>query len=67
MEKKKSVLRDKSDQFAVWIVKFSLFIQQDKKEFVPNRQLLRNCQELIGMLVATIKILKSKQLITLSS
>ena len=43
MEKRKeSVLRNKSYKFAVRIVKLSQYLQQEKKEFVLNKQILRS-------------------------
>ncbi len=38
----KSVLRDKSYEFAIEIVKLSQFLQTEKKEFVLSRQILRS-------------------------
>ena len=38
----KSVLRDKSYEFAIQVVKLSQSLQTDKKEFVLSRQLLRS-------------------------
>ncbi len=35
-------LKDKSYQFAIRIVKLSRFLQQDKKEFVLSKQVLRS-------------------------
>ena len=35
-------LKDKSYQFAIRIVKLSQFLQQDKKEFVLSKQVLRS-------------------------
>ena len=35
-------LKDKSYQFAIRIVKLSQFLQQDKKEFVLSKQMLRS-------------------------
>jgi len=40
MEKKRSVLRDKSYQFAVRIVRLSQYLKQEKKEFDLNKQIL---------------------------
>jgi four helix bundle protein len=39
---KDNPLKDKSYQFAIRIVKLSQFLQQDKKEFVLSRQVLRS-------------------------
>jgi len=35
-------LKEKSYQFAIRIVKLAQFLQQDKKEFVLNKQVLRS-------------------------
>lgn len=37
-----SILRDKSYQFAIRIVKLSQYLQAEKKEFVLSKQLLRS-------------------------
>jgi four helix bundle protein len=42
MDKKKSVLREKSYSFAVEIVKLVKYIQIEKKEFILQKQLLRS-------------------------
>ena len=43
MEKyKESVLKNKSYKFAVRIVRLSQYLQQEKKEFVLNKQILRS-------------------------
>jgi len=39
---KDNVLKDKSYQFAIRIVKLSQFLQQEKKEFVLSKQVLRS-------------------------
>jgi len=39
---KNNPLKEKSYQFAIHIVKLSQYLQQDKKEFVLSRQLLRS-------------------------
>ena len=39
---KDNPLKDKSYQFAIRIVKLSQFLQEDKKEFVLSRQILRS-------------------------
>jgi four helix bundle protein len=39
---KDNPLKDKSYQFAIRIVKLSQFLQQDKKEFVLSKQVLRS-------------------------
>jgi four helix bundle protein len=38
----KSILRDKSYAFAIRVVKLSLHLQKNKKEFVLNKQILRS-------------------------
>jgi four helix bundle protein len=40
--KKESVLREKSYKFAVRIVRLTQFLQQEKKEFVLSKQVLRS-------------------------
>jgi len=125
MKKKESVLRDKSYNFAIRIVKLSQYLKQEKKEFDMNKQILKSgtsigalireaeyaqsdadfiskfsislkeanetafwlsllkdtdymeekmynslfsdCEEIIRMLISTIKTMKSKRLLTLSS
>ena len=42
MGKKESILRDKSYKFAIRIVKFSQYLQEEKKEFVLSKQILRS-------------------------
>jgi len=42
LKMKDNPLKDKSYQFAVRIVKLSQFLQQDKKEYVLNKQILRS-------------------------
>ena len=43
MEKRKeSILKNKSYKFAVRIVRLSQYLQQEKKEFVLNKQILRS-------------------------
>ena len=42
MKKKGSILRDKSYKFAVRIVRLSQYLQNEKKEFVLNKQILRS-------------------------
>jgi four helix bundle protein len=39
---KDNPLKDKSYQFAIRIVKLSQYLQQDKKEFILSRQVLRS-------------------------
>jgi four helix bundle protein len=50
MGTKESVLREKSYAFAIRIVQLSQFLQQEKKEFVLSKQILR-CGTAIGALV----------------
>jgi four helix bundle protein len=40
--KKDSILREKSYKFAIRIVRLSQFLQQEKKEFILNKQVLRS-------------------------
>jgi four helix bundle protein len=40
--KRESILREKSYKFAVRIVKLSQFLQQNKREFILNKQVLRS-------------------------
>jgi four helix bundle protein len=42
MKKKESILREKSYRFAVRIVRLSQFLQQKKKEYILNKQILRS-------------------------
>jgi four helix bundle protein len=42
MEKKESVLRAKSYEFAVRIVRLSQFLQNEKKEYILSKQVLRS-------------------------
>ena len=52
-------LKDKSYQFAIRIVKLSQFLQQDKKEFVLSRQVLRSGTA-IGALIREAEFGQSK-------
>ncbi|QCX54352.1 four helix bundle protein [Elizabethkingia sp. JS20170427COW] len=54
----KSILRDKSYQFAIRIVKLSQFLQTDKKEFVLSKQVLRSGTA-IGALVREAEFAQS--------
>ena len=125
MKKKESILRGKSYNFAVRIVRLTQFLQQEKREFLLSKQVLRSetaigalireaeyaqsnadfinkfsislkeanetdywllllkdtdyidakmhqsfyqdCNDIISMLVSTVKTVKSKKLLTLSS
>jgi four helix bundle protein len=40
--KKKSILREKSYKFAVRIVQLTQFLQQEKKEFVLSKQIIKS-------------------------
>ena len=40
--KKKSILRDKSYAFSVRIVRLAQFLQQEKKEFILSKQILKS-------------------------
>jgi four helix bundle protein len=40
--KKRSILREKSYKFAVRIVRLTRFLQQEKKEFVLSKQIIRS-------------------------
>jgi four helix bundle protein len=42
MKKKESILREKSYKFAVRIVRLSQYLQQQKKEIILNKQILRS-------------------------
>jgi len=42
LKTKDNPLKEKSYQFAIHVVKLSQYLQQDKKEFVLSRQLLRS-------------------------
>ena len=42
MKKRDSILREKSYKFAIRVVRLSQFLQQEKKEFVLNKQILRS-------------------------
>ena len=56
---KNNPLKDKSYQFAIRIVKLSQFLQQDKKEFVLSRQVLRSGTA-IGALIREAEFAQSK-------
>jgi four helix bundle protein len=40
--KKKSILREKSYKFAIRIVRLAQFLQQEKKEFVLSKQIMKS-------------------------
>ena len=54
-----SILENKSYDFAIRIVKCSQYLQQDKKEFILSKQLLRSGTA-IGALLAEGKYAQSK-------
>jgi len=56
---KDNPLKEKSYQFAVRIVKLSQFLQQDKKEFVLSRQVLRSGTS-VGALIREAEFGQSK-------
>ncbi len=56
---KNNPLKDKSYQFAIRIVKLSQFLQQDKKEFVLSKQILRSGTA-IGALIREAEFGQSK-------
>lgn len=56
---KENILRDKSYSFAIRIVKLSQYLQNDKKEFVLSKQILRSGTA-IGALVREAEYGQSK-------
>ncbi len=56
---KENPLKDKSYQFAIRIVKLSQFLQQDKKEFVLSKQVLRSGTA-VGALIREAEFGQSK-------
>ena len=54
-----SVLADKSYQFAIRIVKLNTYLQNEKKEYVLSKQLLRSGTA-IGALIAEAQYAQSK-------
>ncbi len=56
---KENPLRDKSYRFAIRIVKLSQFLQQDKKEFVLSKQVLRSGTA-VGALIREAKFGQSR-------
>jgi len=50
MKKKESILRGKSYNFAVRIVRLTQFLQQEKREFLLSKQVLRS-ETAIGALI----------------
>ena len=59
LQVKNDPLRDKSYDFAIRIVKLSQYLQQDKKEFVLSKQVLRSGTA-IGALVREAEFGQSK-------
>ena len=57
---KKSVLRNKSYAFALRIIKLCRYLENERKEYVLNRQLLRSGTA-IGALVREAEFAQSKQ------
>ena len=57
---KKSVLRNKSYAFALRIIKLCRYLENEQKEYVLNRQLLRSGTA-IGALVREAEFAQSKQ------
>ena len=56
---KENPLKDKSYRFAIRIVKLSQFLQQDKKEFVLSKQILRSGTA-VGALIREAEFGQSK-------
>ena len=56
---KNNPLKDKSYQFAIRIVKLSQFLQQEKKEFVLSKQVLRSGTA-VGALICEAEFGQSK-------
>ena len=59
LKAKNNPLKEKSYQFAIQIVKLSQYLQQDKKEFVLSRQLLRSGTA-VGALIREAEFGQSK-------
>ena len=59
LKMKENPLKDKSYQFAIRIVKLSQFLQQDKKEFVLSKQVLRSGTA-VGALIREAEFGQSK-------
>jgi four helix bundle protein len=59
MKDKNNPLREKSYQFAIQIVKLSQLLQQDQKEFVLSKQLLRSGTA-VGALIREAEFGQSK-------
>lgn len=56
----KSILKDKSYDFAIRVVKLSQFLQSEKKEFVLSRQVLRSGTA-VGALIREAEFGQSKR------
>jgi len=57
--KMKNILKDKSYQFAIRIVKLTKYLQEEKNEFILSKQVLRSGTA-IGALVAESEFAQSK-------
>ncbi|RBQ30585.1 four helix bundle protein [Arcobacter sp. FW59] len=55
----KNILKTKSYQFAIRIVKLTKFLQEEKKEFILSKQLIRSGTA-IGALIAESEFAQSK-------
>ena len=55
----KNILKDKSYQFAIRIVKLTKYLQEDKKEFILSKQILRSGTS-IGALISESEFAQSK-------
>ena len=59
LKAKNNPLKEKSYQFAIQIVKLAQYLQQDKKEFVLSRQLLRSGTA-VGALIREVEFGQSR-------
>ncbi len=55
----KNILKDKSYQFAIRIVKLTKYLQEEKKEFILSKQVLRSGTA-IGALISESEFAQSK-------
>lgn len=55
----KNILKDKSYQFAIRIVKLTKYLQEEKREFIISKQVLRSGTA-IGALIAESEFAQSK-------
>lgn len=55
----KNVLKDKSYQFAIRIVKLTQYLQDEKKEFILSKQILRSGTA-VGALISESEFAQSK-------